>query len=270
MTDSADYLTIDVYDHPWSMVVDQERQSRFTDGIRRPRGADPYRRMSRWWSSCTAFSSRDTSPGSSPTMCTPRHVQRFIPGIAAASTSLPGFRSSTPRSVSGKPPSWPATTPTLPAATRTRWSTPELPRPIASVATCRSDLWPVRARWGWRRPHSPIFRRPSAHSRTRRRGHNERYDMSTWKDTPTRKIRANGVDFAYREVGTDAGCSRGLPAPPDRGARRLGSPSHRRNRRAPPRHRLRQSGRRRDELRSAQRTSTRWARTRSRSSGRWA
>ncbi|OBB89445.1 alpha/beta fold hydrolase [Mycobacterium sp. 852002-30065_SCH5024008] len=29
--------------------------------------------------------------------------------------------------------------------------------------------------------------------------------MATWKDTPTRKIRANGVDFAYREVGTGAG-----------------------------------------------------------------
>jgi pimeloyl-ACP methyl ester carboxylesterase len=29
--------------------------------------------------------------------------------------------------------------------------------------------------------------------------------MTTWKATPTRRIRANGVDFAYRELGTDTG-----------------------------------------------------------------
>jgi pimeloyl-ACP methyl ester carboxylesterase len=29
--------------------------------------------------------------------------------------------------------------------------------------------------------------------------------MTTWKDTPTQRIRANGVDFAYRELGTDTG-----------------------------------------------------------------
>ncbi|OBG24604.1 alpha/beta fold hydrolase [Mycobacterium sp. 852002-51057_SCH5723018] len=29
--------------------------------------------------------------------------------------------------------------------------------------------------------------------------------MTTWKDTPTRKIRANGVEFAYRELGPDTG-----------------------------------------------------------------
>jgi pimeloyl-ACP methyl ester carboxylesterase len=29
--------------------------------------------------------------------------------------------------------------------------------------------------------------------------------MSTWKDAPTRRIRANGIDFAYRELGTDTG-----------------------------------------------------------------
>lgn len=29
--------------------------------------------------------------------------------------------------------------------------------------------------------------------------------MTTWKDAPTRRIRADGVDFAYRELGTDTG-----------------------------------------------------------------
>ena len=29
--------------------------------------------------------------------------------------------------------------------------------------------------------------------------------MTTWKDTPTKRICANGVDFAYRELGTGAG-----------------------------------------------------------------
>ncbi len=29
--------------------------------------------------------------------------------------------------------------------------------------------------------------------------------MAPWKDTPTQRIRADGVDFAYRELGTDAG-----------------------------------------------------------------
>ena len=29
--------------------------------------------------------------------------------------------------------------------------------------------------------------------------------MTTWKDVPTRKIRANGVEFAYRELGPDTG-----------------------------------------------------------------
>src|SRR6202008_1446832 len=35
--------------------------------------------------------------------------------------------------------------------------------------------------------------------------HTERDDMTTWKDVPTRKIRANGVEFAYRELGPDTG-----------------------------------------------------------------
>ena len=30
----------------------------------------------------------------------------------------------------------------------------------------------------------------------------ERHEMTTWKDTPTRKIDVNGVEFAYRELGT--------------------------------------------------------------------
>jgi pimeloyl-ACP methyl ester carboxylesterase len=29
--------------------------------------------------------------------------------------------------------------------------------------------------------------------------------MTTWKDAPTRRIRADGVDFAYRDLGTDTG-----------------------------------------------------------------
>jgi pimeloyl-ACP methyl ester carboxylesterase len=29
--------------------------------------------------------------------------------------------------------------------------------------------------------------------------------MSTWKDTPTQRVSANGVDFAYRDLGTDTG-----------------------------------------------------------------
>lgn len=38
------------------------------------------------------------------------------------------------------------------------------------------------------------------------RGHDTGRDgMTTWKDTPTRKIRANGVEFAYRELGPDTG-----------------------------------------------------------------
>src|SRR3984957_18394621 len=32
----------------------------------------------------------------------------------------------------------------------------------------------------------------------------ERQEMTTWKDTPTRKIDVNGVEFAYRELGTGA------------------------------------------------------------------
>lgn len=33
----------------------------------------------------------------------------------------------------------------------------------------------------------------------------ERTEMSTWKDTPTRKIHANGITFAYRELGPTDG-----------------------------------------------------------------
>ena len=29
--------------------------------------------------------------------------------------------------------------------------------------------------------------------------------MTRWKDTPTQRIRVNGVDFAYRDLGTDTG-----------------------------------------------------------------
>src|SRR5246500_3534369 len=37
-----------------------------------------------------------------------------------------------------------------------------------------------------------------------RGNHPERNEMTTWKDAPTRRIRANGVDSAYRELGTGA------------------------------------------------------------------
>ena len=70
--------------------------------------------------------------------------------------------------------------------------------------------------------------------------------MTTWKDTPTRKIDVDGVDVRLPRTRHRLRRSGGVPAPPDRGPRRLGPARHRRHRRAPPRDRLRQPRRRRD------------------------
>ena len=74
----------------------------------------------------------------------------------------------------------------------------------------------------------------------------ERHDMTTWKDAPNRTIDVDGVTFAYRELGSGLRSSGGVPAPSDRSPRRLGSTGHRRHRRPPPCHRVRQPRRRRN------------------------
>ena len=74
----------------------------------------------------------------------------------------------------------------------------------------------------------------------------ERHDMTTWKDAPTRTINVDGVDVRLPRTRHRLRRSGGVPAPPDRGPRRLGPAHHRRHRRAPPRDRLRQPRCRRD------------------------
>ena len=78
--------------------------------------------------------------------------------------------------------------------------------------------------------------------------HIERQEMATWKDTPTRKIDVERRRVRIPRTRHRLRRSGGVPAPPDRGPRRLGPADHRRYRRAPSRDRLRQPRYRRDGL----------------------
>ena len=96
-------------------------------------------------------------------------------------------------------------------------------------------------------PHRTVTtNHPNVPARTH--DHIERQEMTTWKDTPNsqdqrrrRRVRLPRTRHRLRRSG-------GVPAPPDRGPRRLGPANHRRHRRAPPRDRLRQPRCRRDRL----------------------
>ncbi len=94
-------------------------------------------------------------------------------------------------------------------------------------------------------PHRTVTTKPP-NVPARTHDHIERHEMTTWKDTPTRTINVDGVDVRLPRTRHRLRRSGGVPAPPDRGPRRLGPAHHRRYRRAPSRDRLRQSRGRRD------------------------